>query len=382
MKKLFFTLLLSLVLAVPQLAAAEEYTSQADCTSNCGAGSCTYIAKNGVYECTPAVAPGTCSGTNQGNYTCTMAGNNTTPPTDGGCTGSNGGHTLTCSSVPTGYTKLSDATNPSTPTSGGTGAVSGGSTTFVPLASVPGLTDTPTNNLSAFFNNLYKFCIGAAAVLAILEITLGGFKVMSGDSVTAHSAGRDQIVGAILGLVLVLSPFLVFSIINPSILTFGAFSGDLQSLQPSTGSGTGTSGGGAATGVNTASPNSVATSTATTPSATAGAGTGNPTSQPATVPFQGTPYYTYAGWFWVTTTSVQDAQGGHTVAANCWKYTSFGVYASSTYFANPQQECQNDLNAAVSGAGSPAPKIDYSCVLTSSTLTPKETYTPVCPAGQ
>ncbi|MEJ0053722.1 MAG: fibronectin type III domain-containing protein [bacterium] len=111
---------------------------------------------------------------------------------------------------------------------------------FVPLAAVPGLTDVNPNNLAEFFNGLYKFCIGAAAVLAILMITLGGFKVMSGDSITAHSEGRDQIGGAIIGLVLVLAPFLVFSIINPDILSLKINTYELQPTNSSnTGGGTG-----------------------------------------------------------------------------------------------------------------------------------------------
>jgi hypothetical protein len=132
-------------------------------------------------------------------------------------------------------------------------ALAHAATTFVPLAPIPGLTqNVDPNNLAVFFNGLYKFCIGAAAVLAILEITMGGFQVMSGDSVTAHSAGRERIMGAVLGLILVLSPFLVFSIINPCILSFSttancpnSLSSDFSSLQPSNtspGSGSGTAG--------------------------------------------------------------------------------------------------------------------------------------------
>ncbi len=91
---------------------------------------------------------------------------------------------------------------------------------FVGLAPVPGLTDIqPTEGgLAAFFNNLYKFAIGAAAVLAVIMIIWGGLEISTQDSVGNQSAGRDKIRNAILGLVLVLSPVLVFSLINPSIL--------------------------------------------------------------------------------------------------------------------------------------------------------------------
>lgn len=93
---------------------------------------------------------------------------------------------------------------------------------FVPLAPIPSLTQGVVANqqgLATFFEYLYKYLIGAAAVLAIIEIMWGGFQISTTtDSVSQHSAGVERIKQAIIGLVLVLSPVLVFSIINPSIL--------------------------------------------------------------------------------------------------------------------------------------------------------------------
>jgi hypothetical protein len=92
---------------------------------------------------------------------------------------------------------------------------------FVALAPITGLTDSGvanSNNLAVFFNNLYKFLIGIAAAIAVIEIIYGGLEISTKDSVSKQSDGRARIQQAILGLVLVLSPVLVFSIINPSIL--------------------------------------------------------------------------------------------------------------------------------------------------------------------
>lgn len=91
---------------------------------------------------------------------------------------------------------------------------------FVPLAAIPGLTDIQPDagGLASFFNNLYKYLIGLAAVLAIIEIIWGGLEISTKDSVSKQSDGKERITQAIFGLVLVLSPVLVFSIINPSIL--------------------------------------------------------------------------------------------------------------------------------------------------------------------
>lgn len=97
---------------------------------------------------------------------------------------------------------------------------------FTALAPIPGLTDTSVTNvlstasLATFFNNLYKYLIGIAAILAILQIIWAGIKMayFNKDSASAIKKSRETIQQAILGLVLVLLPVLVFSIINPSIL--------------------------------------------------------------------------------------------------------------------------------------------------------------------
>lgn len=96
---------------------------------------------------------------------------------------------------------------------------------FVPLAPIPGLTDETTVGsvidsaaLATFFNNLYKYLIGVAATIAVIEIIWGGILYSTTDSVGNKEEGKEKIRMAIFGLILVLSPVLVFSIINPSIL--------------------------------------------------------------------------------------------------------------------------------------------------------------------
>ncbi|MBU6388780.1 hypothetical protein KGQ72_02825 [Patescibacteria group bacterium] len=93
---------------------------------------------------------------------------------------------------------------------------------FVPLAPIPGLTQGVTADqagLASFFNNLYKYLIGLAAALAVIMITWGGLEIaMNKDDVSKITDSKGRIYNAIFGLVLVLSPVLVFSIINPSIL--------------------------------------------------------------------------------------------------------------------------------------------------------------------
>jgi hypothetical protein len=103
--------------------------------------------------------------------------------------------------------------------------------TFIPLAPIPGLTQGVTANSVGtvnFLNNLYKFLIGIAAVLAVLEIMWGGFEYATKDSVSKKSDGKKRIQQALFGLALVLLPVLVFGIINPQILNLSISMGPLN----------------------------------------------------------------------------------------------------------------------------------------------------------
>lgn len=93
-------------------------------------------------------------------------------------------------------------------------------TGFVPLTNIPILTQTGNSfSLDQFLNGLYRICIGIAAVLAVLQIMRAGIMYMGGDSVTEKKEAKNLIAMAIGGLILVLSPVVVFSVINPEILT-------------------------------------------------------------------------------------------------------------------------------------------------------------------
>ena len=122
---------------------------------------------------------------------------------------------------------------------------------FVPLAGIPGLTQNvsaTSAGLAEFFNNLYKYLIGLAAILAVIEIIWGGLEISTKDSVSKKSDGKQRIYNAILGLVLVLSPVVVFSIINPSILNLSLNLPALNAVTPASTSGSGSQSSGTCTG--------------------------------------------------------------------------------------------------------------------------------------
>ncbi len=114
-----------------------------------------------------------------------------------------------------------------------TTAANGATNGFVPLTQIPAIRDVAAgNDLPTFFNNLYKYAVGAAAALALFMIMYGGFTwMMSGDNTEKRSQAKKYIQNALFGLLLVLSPAIVFSIINPNILSLKIAFG---SLAPST----------------------------------------------------------------------------------------------------------------------------------------------------
>lgn len=110
---------------------------------------------------------------------------------------------------------------------------------FVSLTGLPGLQGIGgAETLPAFFNALYRICVGAAATLAVIQIIRAGIKWMAaGDNVGATKEARSLIVNAIFGLLLVLSPAIVFGVIDPRILDLRLDAESLQLGEASFGSG-------------------------------------------------------------------------------------------------------------------------------------------------
>jgi hypothetical protein len=125
---------------------------------------------------------------------------------------------------------------------------------FVPLTSLPGiggLTGAPS--LPVFLNSLYRLIIGVAAAAAMIRFIMAGYIFMtSSGSVASNKKAREMIQNTVFGLVLVLSPYLVFSVINPQILkldlNFGALKNTSTSGSATPSGDTGTGGGAASTG--------------------------------------------------------------------------------------------------------------------------------------
>ncbi|HQU07739.1 MAG: hypothetical protein B7X04_02695 [Parcubacteria group bacterium 21-54-25] len=105
-----------------------------------------------------------------------------------------------------------------------------GSAGFVSLTGLPLFSQgAAAGGMSTFLNLLYQYLIGIAVILAVLEIMWGGFLIMgSGASVSSKEAGKNKVGMALGGLLLVLSPYIVFSLINPGALSLQIGAGNLQ----------------------------------------------------------------------------------------------------------------------------------------------------------
>lgn len=101
---------------------------------------------------------------------------------------------------------------------------------FVPLTNIEGLTDAANSNegLTTFLNLAYRLCIGLAASLAVLQIMRAGFLYMGGDSIGEKKEAKNLIALSLFGLLLVLSPVIVFGIIDPRILSLQLNTDGLQ----------------------------------------------------------------------------------------------------------------------------------------------------------
>jgi hypothetical protein len=97
------------------------------------------------------------------------------------------------------------------------------------VSDIPAFRDVGnSSSLPTFFNSLYYYCIGIAVVIAVLQLARAGITYMLSDTITSKEEARHLIAASFLGLVLVLSPYIVFKLINPAILSLNINTSGLQ----------------------------------------------------------------------------------------------------------------------------------------------------------
>jgi hypothetical protein len=74
--------------------------------------------------------------------------------------------------------------------------------------------------LAQFLSQAFSFGLAIAAALSVIMIVWGGVQIMTTDSWTGKSSGKQKIWDAIWGLLLALVSWLILYTINPDILKF------------------------------------------------------------------------------------------------------------------------------------------------------------------
>lgn len=93
---------------------------------------------------------------------------------------------------------------------------------FTPIVGIPGVAD-PSLNFSDYINALYALAISIAAIMAVIKIIIAGVKYMLSDVVTSKSEALSDIQGAIFGLIIVISSYLILYVINPQLIKMEVF---------------------------------------------------------------------------------------------------------------------------------------------------------------
>lgn len=79
-------------------------------------------------------------------------------------------------------------------------------------------------SLTDLLNDILAISVAVAAVLAVIMLTIGGFKYMTSDSAFNMGSAKENITGAIVGLLIVLLAVTLLSAIHPDIVKLDLFS--------------------------------------------------------------------------------------------------------------------------------------------------------------
>jgi len=97
-------------------------------------------------------------------------------------------------------------------------------TTFQTLPYVDG----PISDTQTYIELLYRLSIAVAAFLVIFKIILAGARLTVSDSVSGRSKAKEDIFGALLGMLIILGAVTILNTINPNLTNLNF----LQKAQP------------------------------------------------------------------------------------------------------------------------------------------------------
>jgi len=88
---------------------------------------------------------------------------------------------------------------------------------YAPIVGIPGLTNQNTASLPDYLNRVYFFTITIGALYGVVKIAFAGVKYSMSDVITDKGSAIKDIQGVLLGLAILLIPFIVLKTINPEL---------------------------------------------------------------------------------------------------------------------------------------------------------------------
>jgi len=99
---------------------------------------------------------------------------------------------------------------------------------FEPMTKIPFLEESLTGSggATAMFNALFKLSVTLGAMLAVFMFIWGGLQmIMARDSAGSVGEGRKKMSNAVMGLLMLISTFVVLNTINPQLTSLALFKG-------------------------------------------------------------------------------------------------------------------------------------------------------------
>lgn len=88
---------------------------------------------------------------------------------------------------------------------------------YAPLIGIPQLEQASGKGLVDYFNSIYLLTIAIGALLAVVKMMIAGVKYSFSDIVTSKEEAKQDIFGVLLGLAILLIPFIVLNTIYPGL---------------------------------------------------------------------------------------------------------------------------------------------------------------------
>ncbi len=89
------------------------------------------------------------------------------------------------------------------------------------LAPIPTVANSTNTSFVEYMKGLYTLFVGLSIVFAVIMIVLGGMEYILAETPFAKGGGKEKIMNAITGLLLVLIASIILHTINPDLLNIG-----------------------------------------------------------------------------------------------------------------------------------------------------------------